>query len=171
MITIVYSANIYIKWISIRSHTETVMGFLSFFILGRFVSLGKMKFKVSGLFLTLTFLLSMFEVSVLKSYGNTLRFGNIIYSITLFFYLIENNNKLNFEILKPTKSSYFIYLIHPKIMLLAVFIINRLNIVSGPDDATKIMINSFLTMLIFISCYSLEKVVFKYENWFTKLFK
>ena len=124
-LTSFYSVNVYFEWI-MPEHTTAIFGFIFFYWLGvqinRFYQNIKIFFQKTHViyFVMATFItlfLAVRELSLLSSLhkvdpNNTLRFSNIVFSITVFFLFlkIERFNWLSF--LQPRKTTYGIYLVH-----------------------------------------------------------
>lgn len=125
MFTLFYSVNIYFSWIT-PSHTTAICGFVFFLWLGAI--LNKNWKKVNAwltqtplwLWVTLsiiTFCIGVAETEFLKylhngDFYNSLRFSNILYSLSTFFMLLKIRNFSFTRFLKPRETTYGVYLIH-----------------------------------------------------------
>jgi hypothetical protein len=126
--------NIYLKF-TYSYHTVWFVGFFVIFALGRLIFIYNDRIAKLSLFsstnkvLLLTFscyLVSNIESIIILVYGhninyiNTLRLGNIAYSLSAFYLLnmilVKNKISLPFEL-----SFYFIYLIHPFVLRISSF--------------------------------------------------
>jgi hypothetical protein len=131
--TLFYCINIHYEWTD-PSHTIAILGFIFFLWLGaqlrknwHIVSawLQRMPYWPVVLLVLLAYGFSLYEIVALKHNhsldpSNTLRFSNILYSLTTFalFLKIRKFNFLAF--LKPRETTFGIYLIH---FILVVFLI------------------------------------------------
>ncbi len=137
LFTVFYSINIYLSWIK-PSHTTAILGFVFFLWLGAQLHKNWQKVEAwidkTSIFMWLTFTiltlyLSLAEMDLLKNLHvhdpyNTLRFSNIIYSISFFFLLLKIKNFNFIQYLKPRETTYGIYLIHyimPAMLLPQIF--------------------------------------------------
>lgn len=130
LVSLFYSVNLYHGWIK-TSHTTALFGFVFFLWLGAYLNkysdvlFGFVK-KTSYLWLIgitlLFFVVSDLEVVYLKSLGsddayNTLRFTNILYSLS-FFLLLLKIGSIPFvnRVFEPRKTTFGIYLTHQLII-------------------------------------------------------
>ena len=125
LFTIFYSVNIYFSWIQ-PGHTTAIFGFVFFLWLG--AQLNKNWDKVNlwidktplwlwwGLTIA-TLFLGVTETGFLKSLHNSdpynsLRFSNILFSLSCFFLMLKRRNFKLITSFKPRETTYGVYLIH-----------------------------------------------------------
>lgn len=170
--------NIFFKF-TLSSHTVWFVGFFVIFTIGRIFFLYKERiaelsvFKNTNNILALTFVayaISNIESMIIIRYGhntdylNTLRIGNIVYSILIFFLLNSFLNKkrivLPFEL-----SFYFIYLVHPFVLKVTNYLLTSNDIRNSafPDQFLFNLLH-FTIMLLF--CFVIHNIFFKlgYKN-------
>jgi len=126
LVSLFYSVNLYYGWI-ITNHSTALFGFVFYLWLGAFLnkhyeSVSKfIRQKSLWFFILITVILFIFsdmESVILKNLGNndafnTLRFTNILYSISFFFLLLKIGPlPLVNKYLEPRKTTFGIYLIH-----------------------------------------------------------
>ncbi|RKR85674.1 acyltransferase-like protein [Mucilaginibacter gracilis] len=123
--TLFYSINIYFSWIR-PSHTVAIFGFVFFLWLGAQIHknwqkvndwIDKTSLAMWVILTVFTLGLSMAEMYLLRSLGvhdpyNTLRFSNVLYSLSFFFMLLKIRDFKFIHYLKPRETTYGIYLIH-----------------------------------------------------------
>ncbi|HEY0057434.1 MAG TPA: acyltransferase [Pedobacter sp.] len=153
-LTMFYSVNMYYEWI-VPEHTTAIFGFIFFYWLGiqlnRFYApIKNFIEKTSIVFFVLATILTLFisvqESSFLYSmkkieHTNTLRFSNIVFSITIFFMFLKIGNFNWLAFLQPRKTTYGIYLIH------YIFAICLLPLIFGNVDKSVTQQYSILEML------------------------
>jgi hypothetical protein len=144
----------YYEWI-VPEHTTAIFGFIFFYWLGiqlnRFYApIKNFIEKTSIVFFVLATILTLFisvqESSFLYSmkkieHTNTLRFSNIVFSITIFFMFLKIGNFNWLAFLQPRKTTYGIYLIH------YIFAICLLPLIFGNVDKSVTQQYSILEML------------------------
>ncbi len=133
IITILFSVNIYIHILPLTYHTTTGLGFLSFFLFGRYLflnpntSICRHNGDLLACILILSFLFSYMEgyylyfVRHIDDFMNTLRFSNLIYSLAVLelFNRLFSNRQLPKALSQA--NTYFIYLFHPHIIRMLNF--------------------------------------------------
>lgn len=168
--TLLYSANIYFLWI-IPTHTTAILGFVFFLWLGAQLNKNwkKVNIWLSGTpawlwwaLTIITFVIGLFEISILKTRHstepfNTLSLSNIICSLCFFFLLVKLGNFNSIKKLKPRETTYGIYLIHYilAVVLLQV-ILHPYNIKPDHMSALQVLIYQLLR-LIFV--YTLAIII------------
>ncbi len=124
LFTLAYAVNIYFNWIEPR-HSTAVFGFVFFLWLGAKFNrhLGTLEKWVAStpyiLWIVLciaTYIFSIWEAGELRALHsvdpfNTLRFSNILYSLSCFFLLLRIREFRFISILKPRETTYGIYLL------------------------------------------------------------
>jgi hypothetical protein len=154
--TFSYSLNVYTEWF-IPHHTTAIFGFIFFYWLGiqlnyhinliqRFVD------NTSSLVLVLITALSFFiavqefsYLQILKKMdpNNTLKFSNILFSITIFVAFLKIKNFSWLSILQPRKTTYGIFLIH------YILVATLLPLIFGKENFEVIKNFSILEMLTY----------------------
>lgn len=125
LLTSFYSINVHTEWI-IPQHTTAIFGFVFFYWLGvklnehlntieRFIKQTSSHWFILATGLTL--FIAVQEASFLHTQKsvdpiNTLRFSNIIFSVTVFLLLLKIRHFNWLSILRPRKTTYGIFLIH-----------------------------------------------------------
>lgn len=131
--TLFYSINVHAQWVS-TSHTTALLGFIFFLWLG--VQLRKYWTQIDGfikgvhlgwfiLLVVLGYAFAYFEMYSLtlkkdSEPYNTLRLTNMLYSLTVFAFLLKVRSIKILNYLKPRDTTYGIYLIHYIILAFAV---------------------------------------------------
>lgn len=125
LLTCFYSINVHTEWI-VPQHTTAIFGFVFFYWLGAQVSIyleriqKTIKATSSYIFVLavgISLFLAVQEASHLYTLNridpiNTLRFSNIIFSISVFLLLLKVKNFNFLGFLQPRKTTYGIFLIH-----------------------------------------------------------
>lgn len=170
LVTIFYSLNIYFHFTTHTGHTTAIPGFMTFFLLGRLIFMGKFngtKFRI--VILGVAFVSSLFESLFLGYDTNTLRFFNGIYSVLFFLSLKEFFGKFSIPIFFTSINYYFFYLIHP---IVITHIVGRF-FVLYPIKTSGIGVPSHWVFFILVLVFSIaiEKAVFSFSNPISSLFK
>jgi hypothetical protein len=165
--------NTYLKFAP-SGHTIWFIGFFVVFTMGRLICIYNNKiadinlFKSKKKILLIVFIfyvISNLESILIFNYGhnldylNTLRIGNITYSIFLFFLLNMIFNKIVF-VLPFGFSFYFIYLIHPFVLRAETIFLyqTKLNI---PEYPLNVFYNVMSLLLVLFVCVILHQFFFK----------
>ncbi|MBC7914842.1 MAG: acyltransferase [Pyrinomonadaceae bacterium] len=125
LLTCFYSINIYTEWIP-SMHTTALLGFVFFYWLGVQLNIHykriEQKIKETSFFWFIALTVGLLAISVLEAsflYDlkkedplNTLRFSNVIFSISVFLLLLKIKNFNWIAQLQPRKTTYGIFLIH-----------------------------------------------------------
>ena len=170
LLTCFYGVNVYTEWI-VPHHTTAIFGFIFFYWLGiqlNFYIRPIQKFidntssLVIILITTFTLFIAVGEFSYLQSLNkidpnNTLKFTNILFSITIFlaFLKIKSFNWLAF--LQPRKTTYGIFLIH------YILVATLLPIIFGKENLGVIKNFSVIDMFI----YEVSRFLIVYISSFT----
>ena len=112
---------------------------------------------------------SFIEFTLLEKNSNTLKITNVIYSISLFFFLTQRIENIKFNKDFENINFYFIFLIHTKIFFLISVVLSYLK-----PDLTPffLVVSSFLIVgLVCLISYIIERKIFKYNNFLTRIFK
>ena len=163
-----HTSNIYFRWTDNSSHTFAVFGYTFFFILGRLYFLGRIKTSIKFKYLIILLLFSFFEFLFLEKNSNTLKLTNVIYSVSLFFFLAPRIGKIKFNKEVENINFYFVFLIHTKIIYLISVILYYLKLDLTPFFS---MVSSFLIVgLVCLLSFIIEKQIFKNNNLLTRIF-
>jgi hypothetical protein len=160
--TLFYNVNIHFEWID-PSHTIAILGFIFFLWLGaqlrkHWAAVEAWILKVSYVWLVLailiTFALSCVEmIALMKNHSadpyNTLRFSNVLFSLSAFLLFLKIKYFKFLNILKPRQTTYGIYLIH---YIIFIFLLNEitrpLNINEGQLSALGFILRKVIDFVI-----------------------
>jgi len=130
--TLFYSVNIHYEWIN-PTHTIAIFGFIFFLWLGAQLRkhwltidtyLHKVPYWALIIPVIIAYVLGITEIKALAGHSsepfNTLRFSNILYSLTVFAFLLKVRNIKMLNYLKPRDTTFGIYLIHYIILAFAI---------------------------------------------------
>jgi len=165
MCTLFYSVNIYYTWIP-AGHTTAIFGFVFFLWMG--ANLNKNWQKINAwitrtplslwIVLTIfTFVFGVAETQFLTSLhnsdpNNSLRFSNILYSLSTFFLLLKIRNFSFVQFLKPRETTYGVYLIHYIIVVV---------VMRSVFDSFNINVNTLSP--VYLLLYQLTRFLFVYS--------
>lgn len=168
LITLFFSINIYFKFYPIP-HSKTIIPFMSFFILGRYLFNKKIAFNINFYFLILIFIMSFIEFLFIED-NNTLRFFNILFSLFLVF-LVFNRFREGFFLKFQNKINYyFLYLFNSKVALLIILFKYFCNIFDNLNQFQAFTINFLLFLFVLISSFIIHLFVFRNKNFISNLF-
>lgn len=173
VITLFWSANIYIKFLPFTAHTVTGLGFMSAFILGRMICLRKgfsicnNNARILGIIVIGSYAASMIESYLIyfkiheDDFVNTLRLSNILFSLSVLEALnrVFRKKTLPLEIVQA--NTYFIYLFHfhfIRILMWRVFRIPLLRVLTSTENPYLFFLMPiFLTSIFIYCCFLFEK--------------
>src|ERR1035437_2854000 len=163
--------NIYLK-LTLTSHTVWFVGFFFVFTIGRIICMKEVQISKLKIFNNkyniLLLMIFFYRISSLESmiilnyahnvdYLNTLRIGNILFSVS-FFYLLniifnKKNIKLPFEI-----CTYFIYLVHPFVLRITGFFLFYYKFAF--NYPSQILFNLIHLVVVLALCILLHNIFF-----------
>ncbi len=124
LFTLFYAINIHYEWID-PSHTTAILGFVFFLWLGAQLRknwevverrIRHTSYLPIIALIVVTFGISLYEMSGLTGHSkdpmNTLRFSNVLYSLSVFTLLLKIRTFKFTDYLKPRQTTYGIYLVH-----------------------------------------------------------
>jgi len=170
LITVFYSFNIYFHFTTHTGHTTAIPGFMTFFLLGRLVFMGKFNgIRIRIYVLILAFICASLESYFLKYDTNTIRFFNAVYSILFFLSLKEFFGKVSVPNFITSINYYFVYLIHPIVMF---HIVSRFFVLHSIRTSCVVVPSHwFFFILVLVVSIVIEKIIFSFSNPISLLFK
>lgn len=157
ILSLIYSANIYFTWF-LPSHTIAIFGFIFYLWLGAMLNrywekvnvfTSKVPNVIFFSFFVISFFIAVFEIKYLvtiKSVDpyNTLRISNIIYSLICIFVLFKVREFTFVKHLKPSETTFGVYLIH------YILVANLLPEIFRPFHLAPIQNMSVAAMILFV---------------------
>lgn len=130
--TLFYSVNVYFNWVN-GAHTTAILGFVFFLWLGAQLRknwhlieqrLKRIPYWAIILMIVVSYSMAYQEILLITAqksiHGfNTLRFSNILYSLSVFALLLKIRTFKALDILQPRQTTFGIYLIHAIIVVYA----------------------------------------------------
>lgn len=165
--------NIYFEF-ALSYHTIWFPAFFFVFTLGRLMCVYNEQIsrlslirdqKKLLLFIVFFYCISNLESVFIMDYGNnpdfcnTLKIGNILFSLSLFYFLNNFFNKVKFVL--PIKVSfYFIYLIHPFVLKITNYFMVKKNIVFF-EYPYQFLYNVLHFLIVLTICVVIQQIFFK----------
>jgi probable poly-beta-1,6-N-acetyl-D-glucosamine export protein len=162
-ITLFYSFNLYHPIVP-TAHTLSILGFCSFFFLGRVVAKSGRYFSFNKLAPAIILFVLAFAFTVFESYWlsysckqvdawNTLKLSNVLYALAVLS-LLNNRVVIPKKLLET--DTYFIYLSHPhmkRVVLLVLAYLDKNSFIVPHSWLTT----SITTIIFIILCYGCER--------------
>lgn len=155
LITIFYSANLYLKWIP-DNHTEAFLGYIFFMWLGIQVKryslairniLNVLPWRLLIPIVAFSFYLAFREGIILSAWHSddayaSIRLSNIVLSLLIFFSLIKTFRLTGVQFFKPREYAYGIYLIHTIVIMVFTPTVDH--------AISKFHLNELMPQIIFV---------------------
>jgi hypothetical protein len=172
--TLFYSVNVYFNWVN-PAHTTAILGFVFFLWLGAQLRknwlmveqyIKKVPYWLIIVLFAISYTMAYQEILLIMArksiHGfNTLRFSNILYSLSVFALLLKIRTFKALDALQPRQTTFGIYLIHAIILVFATpEILRPLHIEGGTLSLVPfILYNLMLVVLNYSITWMLVKLI------------